>query len=493
MPRDGRVMVSIDDLNFAAVAASEGRSRQLRYGIGPLTALVDLASVLGVVGLASISYHMLVYGHMGNIEITINLATLIAAIFLFGNMMQGRYRLANYLSAKGQIETAFNIWNITMVAFIAIAFMAKVIDDFSRAVVIVTYLAGIPLIALARSGVVRVISMASRSGRITAQRVFLIGREAEVMSFVSRHQPWNMGFAIADVAFLRSPSPDTPKERQEADMAADLATIIARTRHRRPDAVFIAMPWSERQVIERCVDALMTTPVSIHLAPEQIMDRFDSPRISRIGSMTSLQLSRPALHWSEIMLKRVFDVLAATAILVMAAPVLLAIWAVIRLDSKGPALFVQRRYGFNQRAFRIYKFRTMTTTDDGALIQQAQKDDPRVTRIGRFLRRYNLDELPQLLNVIGGQMSLVGPRPHALAHDEDFQQRISLYARRHNVKPGITGWAQVHGLRGLTDTDEKMAQRVHHDLWYIDNWSFWLDLLILIRTVVSPKSFRNAG
>jgi Undecaprenyl-phosphate glucose phosphotransferase len=340
---------------------------------------------------------------------------------------------------------------------------------------------------------VRLISMASRSGRITAQRVFLIGREAEVMSFVSRHQPWNIGFVISDVAFLRSPSPDTPKERQEADMVADLGSIIARTRHMRPDAVFIAMPWSERQAIERCIDALMTTPVSIHLAPEQIMDRFDNPRIARVGSMTSLQLSRPALHWSEIMLKRVFDVLAASAILAVAAPVLLAIWAAIRLDSNGPALFVQRRYGFNQRAFRIYKFRTMTTTDDGELIQQARKDDPRITRIGRFLRRYNLDELPQLLNVISGQMSLVGPRPHALAHDEDFQQRISLYARRHNVKPGITGWAQVHGFRGLTDTDEKMAKRVHHDLWYIDNWSFWLDLLILIRTVVSPKAFRNAG
>ena len=486
-------MISINDLNVAAVAAQDSRSRALRYWISPLTALVDLASVLGVVVLASVGYHLMVYGHMGNIDITLNLAVMIGAIFLFGNMMQGRYRLANYLSAKGQIETAFNIWNITMVAFIAIAFMAKVIDHFSRAVVIVTYLAGIPLIALARSGVVRLISMASRSGRITAQRVFLIGREAEVMSFVSRHQPWNIGFVIADVAFLRSPSPDTPQERQEADLVADLANIIARTRHMRPDSVFIAMPWSERQAIERCIDALMTTPVSIHLAPEQIMDRFDNPRISRIGAMTSLQLSRPALHWSEIMLKRVFDVLAASAILVVTAPLLLAIWAAIRLDSKGPALFVQRRYGFNQRAFRIYKFRTMTTTDDGAVVQQAQKNDPRITFVGRFLRRYNLDELPQLLNVIGGQMSLVGPRPHALAHDEDFQQRISLYARRHNVKPGITGWAQVHGLRGLTDTDEKMARRVHHDLWYIDNWSFWLDMLILIRTVISPKAFRNAG
>jgi lipopolysaccharide/colanic/teichoic acid biosynthesis glycosyltransferase len=166
--------------------------------------------------------------------------------------------------------------------------------------------------------------------------------------------------------------------------------------------------------------------------------------------------------------------------------------ALIRLDSPGPVLFRQRRYGFNQQAFRIFKFRTMTATDDGAVIVQARRDDPRVTRIGRILRRYNLDELPQLLNVLAGQMSLVGPRPHALAHDREFERKIALYARRHNVKPGITGWAQVHGLRGETDTDDKMAKRVAYDHWYIDNWSIWLDIAILLRTVLSRKAFMNA-
>ncbi|MBN9447724.1 MAG: sugar transferase, partial [Bosea sp.] len=163
------------------------------------------------------------------------------------------------------------------------------------------------------------------------------------------------------------------------------------------------------------------------------------------------------------------------------------------IDSKGPVLFLQRRYGFNQEPFRIFKFRTMTTTDDGAVIRQATRGDPRITRVGRHLRRYNLDELPQLINVIAGQMSLVGPRPHALAHDREYQRKIALYARRHNVKPGITGWAQVNGLRGETDTDEKMARRVAYDHWYIDNWSFWLDLAILLRTLFSPRAFRNAG
>jgi lipopolysaccharide/colanic/teichoic acid biosynthesis glycosyltransferase len=164
----------------------------------------------------------------------------------------------------------------------------------------------------------------------------------------------------------------------------------------------------------------------------------------------------------------------------------------IKLDSPGPVFFAQRRYGFNQQPFRIIKFRSMRTLDDGAVIRQVSADDPRVTRIGRWLRRWNVDEIPQLFNVLTGDMSLVGPRPHALSHDREYERRISLYARRHNVKPGITGWAQIHGHRGETDTDDKMRNRVEHDLFYIDNWSLWLDLKIIARTVLSPTAYRNA-
>lgn len=154
--------------------------------------------------------------------------------------------------------------------------------------------------------------------------------------------------------------------------------------------------------------------------------------------------------------------------------------------------FRQRRYGFNQESFRIFKFRTMTTLEDGRVITQAQTGDPRITRIGRYLRRYNIDELPQLLNVLKGEMSLVGPRPHAMAHDQLFERSIGLYARRHNVRPGITGWAQVHGLRGAISTPEAIEQRIAHDLYYIDNWSIWLDIWIIVATIVSPRAYRNA-
>jgi Undecaprenyl-phosphate glucose phosphotransferase len=484
-------MMSVNDLNYAAASATEERANAWRHWIGLVTAATDAVVVLAIVTFASFAYHLAAYGHVGNRQITFELAMMISAIFVFTNVMRSRYQLGNYLSTKGQIASAFTVWNITMVAFIAIVFLAKIVDHYSRAVVFATYLTGIPLISLARSGVVRTISMASKTGRITSERVFLIGREQDVMSFVSRHQPWNIGFVIVDVAFLRSNDARRINDPAAA-LAADLATAAARCRQMQPDAVFIAMPWSEQETIDACIDAFMNLPVAIHLAPERIMDRFDNPHIVRIGSLASLRLTRPALSRTEIAAKRIFDMVAASVILVMTLPLMALIALAIRLDSKGPVLFLQRRYGFNQQAFRIFKFRTMTTTDDGDVIRQATRNDARITRVGRILRRYNLDELPQLLNVIGGQMSLVGPRPHALAHDHEFQRKIALYARRHNVKPGITGWAQVNGLRGETDTDDKMARRISFDHWYIDNWSFWLDLGILLRTVFSRRSYKNA-
>jgi exopolysaccharide biosynthesis polyprenyl glycosylphosphotransferase len=236
----------------------------------------------------------------------------------------------------------------------------------------------------------------------------------------------------------------------------------------------------------------MALPAEIHLGPEQILHKFETTQLSKRGPMSSLQLTRPPLSRFEVMLKRLFDLLAAGSGLALLTPLLLVVMALIKLDSTGPVFFLQRRYGFNQREFRIVKFRTMTTLDDGDEIRQAVRGDPRITRIGRWLRRWNIDEIPQLFNVLAGDMTLVGPRPHALTHNHDYERKISLYARRHNVKPGITGWAQIHGFRGETNTDDKMRLRVEHDLYYIDNWSLWLDLRILIQTVLSPAAYRNA-
>jgi Undecaprenyl-phosphate glucose phosphotransferase len=259
-----------------------------------------------------------------------------------------------------------------------------------------------------------------------------------------------------------------------------------------PDAIFLLLPWSATETVDRCAKTFLALPVEIHLGPEQVLHKFEEARLSTLGPLASLQLTRRPLTRSEIIQKRLFDLVFAAAALLVSTPLLILVALLIKLDSPGPIFFVQRRFGFNQQPFRIIKFRSMRTLDDGAVIQQARPDDPRLTRIGRWLRRWNIDEIPQLFNVLTGDMSLVGPRPHALSHDREYEHRISLYARRHNMKPGITGWAQIHGLRGETDTDEKMRKRVEYDLFYIDNWSLWLDLKIIVRTVLSRTSYQNA-
>jgi len=203
-----------------------------------------------------------------------------------------------------------------------------------------------------------------------------------------------------------------------------------------------------------------------------------------------------ALAWTgraEVQTKYVLDGVLAALGLFLLSPLLVLVALAIRLDSNGPALFKQIRTGLNGKPFRIYKFRTMTVQEDGAVIQQATPGDPRVTRIGGILRRTSLDELPQLLNVIRGEMSLVGPRPHALAHDAYYGREIPSYAGRFAVKPGITGWAQVNGSRGETPTVADMQRRIDLDLWYVQNWSLALDLEILAQTVVAETTRRTSA
>lgn len=460
--------------------------------ISVATALADFAVVFGTTIAVSISYHWFSVGHIGNVSVMLQLALTLSFIFVFTNVLEKRYRLTKYLTINGQILAAFNVWNIAMFAFAAVAFMTKVIDNYSRAVIVLTYIFGTVLVPLTRYVLVKVISIAAKTGRVAAQHVLLVGLNKNIMSFMTRHQPWNSGLVVREMLVLQDEPIILSENPTEMSDAAELSYAIARARETKPDAIILALPWSDQQRIDRCVEAFMTVPVTISLAPEAILDRFESPRISRIGSVCILELQPAPFTSLDLVAKRVTDFAFALAGLVMLFPVFLAIACLIKLSSKGPVFFYQRRYGFNQEPFRIVKFRTMTTMDDGDVVDQATSNDQRITPIGNWLRRWNIDELPQLLNVVQGRMSLVGPRPHALAHNREYENKIALYARRHNVKPGITGWAQVNGFRGLTDTDDKMARRVDYDLWYIDNWSYWLDWAILFRTVFSRKAYLNA-
>jgi len=449
---------------------------------GPLVAAAEFGLIALVAVLCGIAYHLVAYGEAGDVARFLALGAVVAGIFVTTNAFRGDYEIRAFLPASGRIKRPITSWTLAFLYTGAISFILKSGDDSSRGNVVLLYGFGLAAIMLWRHLLIRALVYASKTGRVAVRRVLLVGEKHAIRDFARRYQPWNLGFQILGEAVLESPA----SIHRDLDHAAALGRVLE------PDDIFVLLPWYQADAIERVVERLLTLPVSIHLGPERILDRFHRVQIVKASTMATLCLVRPPLHGLEVVGKRLFDLVAASLALILLLPLFVVVAIMIKCDSPGPVLFRQQRYGFNQRPFSIYKFRTMTVQPEDDAVPQATRQDPRVTRVGRFLRRWNIDELPQLLNVLLGQMSLVGPRPHAVPHNRAFERRIALYARRHNVKPGITGWAQVNGLRGETDTDEKMRQRVECDLFYIDNWSLALDLRILMLTLVSPKAYRNA-
>jgi putative colanic acid biosysnthesis UDP-glucose lipid carrier transferase len=250
------------------------------------------------------------------------------------------------------------------------------------------------------------------------------------------------------------------------------------------DLIYITLPMVSQPRILRLLDELRDTTASIYFVPDIFLSDLIQARVDTVGGLPVVAVCETPFHGVNGLVKRISDLVLASLILVAIAPLMLAIAAGVKLSSPGPVLFRQRRYGLDGREIVVYKFRTMRVAEDGAVVVQATRNDPRVTPFGAFLRRTSLDEFPQFINVLQGRMSVVGPRPHAVAHNELYRKQIKGYMIRHKVKPGITGWAQVNGLRGETDTVEKMKARIEYDLDYLRNWSLMLDLKIVARTVL---------
>jgi Undecaprenyl-phosphate glucose phosphotransferase len=457
-----------------------------------LVLVADAAIITAMAWASGAAYHVLVYETVGVSANYFQVGTIAAAIFAIAGIQRGDYSLHKLLAFKPQLRHAIQLWNGTFICLLILGFLTQSTAVYSRGWLILYYFSTTAALLGLRSLSVHTARRLSRSGVLSSQRIFLFGAGRDVHDFLDSLSPKAPGVTIVGCHFLTPLDPAASAQAREAALAHDLERAIFSARVLEPDAVFLAMPLSATEAIRRCAQSLLKLPAEIHLASAPILRGFQHVQLSKIGSLASLQLTRPPLSRLELAQKRVVDLLLASFALLLLTPLLLIAALLIKIDSRGPVFFLQQRYGFNQKPFRILKFRTMRTLEDGPQITQATQYDVRVTRVGRWLRRWNIDELPQLFNVITGEMSLVGPRPHALSHNQEYERRIASYARRHNVKPGITGWAQIHGLRGETDTDEKMAKRVEHDLYYIDNWSLSLDLKIILLTVVSRASYRNA-
>ena len=445
------------------------------YWVGPITAACDFVALAVLGTLSGSAIDLLAgqphHGRAGYIGLGCLVGGLTVALLKSRNLYDRSFVLGDHVVPV--LKTWFIVFSLLAIA----AFLLGMRPDYSRGALI-TYFAsgGIALIGI-RQGARGIVRRGTYSGSLSTRRVILIGDSREVSETDIRDRLKRHGYRLVRTILFDCDAnePDALSRVLETDFATLIKVADV-------DEILLAVRWSDVACVDAIMEELRVLPVPIRLLPDFAASRYMAGPMTDIGIAKAIDLQHSSLRPWQRTVKTVVDSMLAAAGLFLFSPLFLAVAVMIKLDSPGPVFFRQSRVGFNGKPFRIVKFRTMTTLDDGAHVQQATRGDLRVTRIGRWLRSSSVDELPQLLNVLLGQMSLVGPRPHAVAHDSQFGEAIMHYALRHSVKPGITGWAQVCGFRGETPTIDLVARRVEHDLWYIHNWSFWLDAIILVRT-----------
>jgi Undecaprenyl-phosphate glucose phosphotransferase len=455
----------------------------IAYGSIASTALgLDLALILGSATFAEAMYHNIPDEFTGEYSHTIAAAIFVAILFIAAMRVQKLYSPTRLMVWDDQARSVLGAWCGAFLILASGVFSWGVSHDLSRGDVLLFWAVGVVALLGHRAAWRFALPRALESGALRGRTIISLTCDEmvppEFTDNLTRHGYHAVAhFHIADSG---------------GGADAVIESVISLCRSSDIEEVMLFVDPEHMANVRWLARRLRVLPLPVTLVPFGTLAQLFQRARSDIGDTVAIELQRAALSPTEQAVKRGVDLVLSLLGLIVLSPLLLAAAIAIRLDSRGPALFRQTRHGFNGRPFRIYKFRTMTVMENGDVVQQAQKSDKRVTRVGRWLRRYSIDELPQLLNVFLGDMSLVGPRPHASAHERHFTSVIEKYAFRHHVKSGMTGWAQVHGARGETDTLDKMQRRVELDIWYINNWSIWLDFSVMIRTVLVVFTGNNA-
>jgi undecaprenyl-phosphate galactose phosphotransferase/putative colanic acid biosynthesis UDP-glucose lipid carrier transferase len=444
--------------------------------IGFLVAVGDLVTIEIAALASAVAYHRLFLLTNADLERYAIVAALCFVNFASIQVARGSYSFKSLLDRRAGSRDVATTWSVVILVMLSLFFALKVGASVSRgAIFLFTPVALCGLLAW-RARLKTWLPSARESGAINCKRAIVVAERDELRQL---SLPRLVEFSDFDV--LATQTFDRGAEGSIRH-AADDAILAARTAD--ADMIVLLANWGDEAAIDRLVALLRILPLPVYLLP----DRRAARRLRAAGARQRVHyelitLQRAPLLLVERAVKRLFDLAAAFVGLVVLSPLLVFVALLVKLESDGPALFRQERSGFDGRPFSILKFRTMTVSENGDDVRQAMRNDPRVTRLGAWLRRTSIDELPQLWNVLRGEMSIVGPRPHAVAHTKQYEQQIGEYAFRHHVKPGLTGWAQVHGLRGATQTLDLMQRRVEHDLYYIGHWSLLLDVSIVLRTV----------
>jgi len=383
-------------------------------------------------------------------------------------------------------------WLCTVPALLAAAFFTKRSEEFSRAAVF-AWIVLAPVGMIVVRFFVRIYLNRARVAGRNLRRVAIAGATELGARLVERIESMpQAGNLVVGFYDDRTPARLAAKHLAGKRLRGGLQELVDAARTGRVDVVHIALPLRAERRIRQIITALADTTATVNVATDLFIFDLMQARWDSVGDVPVVSVFDTPFEGLGGWVKRAEDVILAAIILSLIALPMSIIAIGVKVSSKGPVFFRQNRYGLNGQPIQVLKFRTMTTMDDGAVVVQASRGDQRITRFGAFLRRTSLDELPQFINVLRGEMSVVGPRPHAVAHNEMYRGRIRGYMLRHKVKPGITGWAQVNGWRGETEILSKMESRVEHDLYYIDNWSLLWDLQIVFLTIFGRRARSNA-
>ncbi|MGD0835711.1 MAG: undecaprenyl-phosphate glucose phosphotransferase [Polyangia bacterium] len=465
---------------------SSGSLRRHEVWVSSLQRLSDATMVIGSQLLAR-----WLYGESWG-EQTFIVTVLGLLVFGFAAELTGLYRPYRTDSIRREIRDALVAWSAVPLALLAYWFFTKTSVQYSR-VAAAAWFALAPLFLCGLRIVVRVGLRTLRARGHNTRRVAILGctQDAERLAEALDELPW-LGLALEGIYEDRTAKRRHIPKHPRCKILGTSEDLIKRCRQGELDVVYVALPMRAELRTAGILATLADTTVTVYLVADFLYYSLLRSHWSQVGGIPVVSVHNSPFEGVVGWVKRSEDLVLGTMILLVTALPMLAIAIAIRLSSPGPILFRQWRYGLCGKRIRILKFRTMTVCEDGDHIEQARRNDARVTRIGRFLRRTSLDEFPQFLQVLTGELSLVGPRPHAVAHNERYRSLIHGYMLRHMVKPGITGWAQVNGWRGETSDLEKMEERVRHDLEYIRNWNLLLDIKIIFLTIFGSKKSRNA-
>jgi Undecaprenyl-phosphate glucose phosphotransferase len=454
--------------------------------------IITLAEAIAIVTasfVAGIAYHELVLGLPAN-PLALLAVGLLAAIFYSGAMsaIEANQRLRQ-LDGPEAFRDVTLVWMCTILCVTFFAFALKAGEDLSRGSLLIFLVFGYFGIAATRTLVTHLLVKHYRPGRLIAHQVIVVGADGDPTLEALRSELSGAGYAEPRIVRFNA---NVGTREWKRELATSMVRVMALARTADHGEICIAAGGFDDRRLRDIAVALQVVPRAVRIIPAPALEQLLHFPIRSVGSLHSVELQKAPLNVAQRAVKRTMDIILSTSALIAFAPLFLFVAVAIRVSSRGPAFFKQTRLGHRGVPFEIFKFRTMTVAENGAEVKQAQANDRRVTWLGRWLRKASIDELPQLLNVLRGEMSLVGPRPHAVAHDHHYATLIDNYDIRQHVKPGITGWAQVNGLRGETSSPDLMRRRVEFDIWYAKNAGTLLDLRILMLTVVEVLRQRNA-